>query len=198
VPAGPLEAAVAMTGRQLQRIEQGMGRGIRSRDDYCVVMLLGARLIRRLHDPGAFGHFSAATTAQLQLSRQVAELLGEGNAGDLRAAVEQCLARDQGWVRASRNALVGVTYGSGSVAPTAENVRRAADLAGQQRYTEAVDAQQRPSTPPPTPANAAGSSSSSPPTCIRSTRYAPSSSKSPRWTTTLPCCGPDGASPMCV
>jgi hypothetical protein len=142
VPAGPLEAAVAMTGRQLQRIEQGMGRGIRSRDDYCVVMLLGARLIRRLHDPGALGHFSAATTAQLLLSRQVAELLGEGDAGDLRAAVEQCLARDQGWVRASRNALVGVTYGSGSVAPTAENVRRAADLAGQQRYTEAVDAQQ--------------------------------------------------------
>ena len=98
-----------MTGRQLQRIEQGMGRGIRSRDDYCVVMLLGARLIRRLHDPGAAGHFSAATAAQLQLSRQVAEMLGEGDAADLRAAIEQCLARDQGWVRASRNALVGVT-----------------------------------------------------------------------------------------
>src|SRR6266702_5241841 len=131
-----------MTTRQLQRIEQGMGRGIRSRDDYCVVMLLGARLIRRLHDPGAAGHFSAATAAQLQLSRLVAEQLAEGDAADLRAAVEQCLARDQGWVRASRNALVGVTYGSGHVASAAEYVRRAADLAGQQRYTEAADAQQ--------------------------------------------------------
>ena len=142
IEAAALDDSVAMTGRQLQRIEQGMGRGIRSRDDYCVVMLLGARMIRRLHDPDAFGHFSAATAAQLQLSRQVADLLGEGDTADLRAAVEQCLARDPDWVRASRNALVGVTYGSGSVAPAAQHVRRAADLAGQQRYTEAVDAQQ--------------------------------------------------------
>jgi hypothetical protein len=55
-----------MTGRPLQRIEQGMGRGIRSRDDYCVVLLLGARLIRRLHDPSAVTHSSSATAAQLQ------------------------------------------------------------------------------------------------------------------------------------
>ena len=114
IEAAALDDTVAMTGRQLQRIEQGMGRGIRSRDDYCVVMLLGARLIRRLHDPGALGHFSAATAAQLQLSRLVAEQLAEGDAADLRAAVEQCLTRDPGWVRASRNALVGVTYGSGA------------------------------------------------------------------------------------
>jgi hypothetical protein len=118
-----------------------MGRGIRSRDDYCVIMLLGGRLIRRLHDPEAAAHFSAATAAQLQLSRLVAEQLAEGGA-DLPAAAEECLARAPGWVRASRNALVGIAYGSGSVAPTAEHVRRAADLAGQQRYTEAVDAQQ--------------------------------------------------------
>jgi len=142
IEAAALDDTVAMMGRQLQRIEQGMGRGIRSRDDYCVVMLLGARLIRRLHDPGATAHFSTATAAQLQLSRLVAEQLADGDAADLRAAVEQCLTRNPGWVRASRNALVGVTYGSGQVAPTAAPVRRAADLAGQQRYTEAVDAQQ--------------------------------------------------------
>jgi hypothetical protein len=94
-----------------------MGRGIRSRDDDCVVLLLGARLIRRLHDPGAIGHFSTATAAQLQLSRLVAEQLADGDAADLRAAVEQCLTRDKGWVLASRNALVGISYGSGHVAP---------------------------------------------------------------------------------
>jgi hypothetical protein len=141
IEAAALDDTVAMMGRQLQRIEQGMGRGIRSRDDYCVVLLLGARLIRRLHDPAAIGHFSTATAAQLQLSRLVAEQLAEGDA-DLHTAVEQCLTRDKGWVLASRNALVGVSYGSGHVAPTAAAVRRAADLAGQQRYTEAIDAQQ--------------------------------------------------------
>lgn len=66
-----------------------MGRGIRSRDDYRVVLLIGARLIRRLHDPGAAKHFSAATAAQLQMSRLFAEQLADGDATDLRAVVEQ-------------------------------------------------------------------------------------------------------------
>ena len=142
IESSALDDTVAMTARQLQRIEQGMGRGIRSRDDYCVVMLIGGRLMSRLHDADAPTHFSTATATQLQLSRLVAEQLAEGGVEDLRAAVEQCLTRNPGWVRASRNALVGVKYGSGSVAPTAAYQRRAVDLAGQQRYTEAADAQQ--------------------------------------------------------
>jgi hypothetical protein len=142
IEAAALDDTVAMTSRQLQRIEQGMGRGIRSRDDYCVVLLVGGRLMRRLHDPDALSHISAASAAQLRLSQLVAEQLAEGGAEDLRAAVEQCLTRNSGWVRASRNALVGVKYGSGSVVGTAAHVRRAVDLAGQRRYTEAADAQQ--------------------------------------------------------
>src|SRR5699024_5803446 len=39
--------------RQIQRIEQGMGRGVRSSDDYCVVLLLGGKLTQRLHQPKA-------------------------------------------------------------------------------------------------------------------------------------------------
>ena len=34
--------------RQLERIEQGMGRGVRSNDDYCAVLLLGPKLTGRL------------------------------------------------------------------------------------------------------------------------------------------------------
>jgi Rad3-related DNA helicase len=71
-----------MTSRQLQRIEQGMGRGIRSWDDYCLVLLVGGRLMRRLHDPEALSHLSAASAAQLRLSRLVAEQLAEGGAED--------------------------------------------------------------------------------------------------------------------
>ena len=98
--------------------------------------------MRRLRDPDALTHFSAASAAQLRLSRKVAEQLAEGGIDDLRAAVEQCLTRNQGWVRADRNALVGVKYGAGSVVSTAAHQRRALDLAGQQRYAEATDAQQ--------------------------------------------------------
>jgi hypothetical protein len=39
--------------RQMQRIEQGMGRGVRSNDDYCVVLLIGARLTARVKSPDA-------------------------------------------------------------------------------------------------------------------------------------------------
>jgi len=142
VEAAALDDTMAMMARQLQRVEQGMGRGVRSRDDHCVVMLLGSRLVRRLHDPNAASHFSPATRAQLTLSRQVAEQLASGSLDDLKAAVEQCLSRAGGWVRASRNALVGVKYGDGQVTDTAVYTRKAFDLAAQQRYPEAVDAQQ--------------------------------------------------------
>lgn len=142
VEAAALRDTAAMTGRQFQRIEQGMGRGIRSRDDYCVVMIMGARLISRLHDPDATGHFSAATVKQLELSREIARLLAEEDVPDLRAVVDQCLNRDPDWVQASRDNLVGVAYGPGHVASAAQYVRHAANLAGQGRYTEAADAQQ--------------------------------------------------------
>jgi replicative superfamily II helicase len=58
--------------RQIQRIEQGMGRGVRSSDDYCVVLLLGARLSQRMHDTEASTLFSPATRAQIELGRNVA------------------------------------------------------------------------------------------------------------------------------
>jgi len=51
-------------------------------------MLMGGKLVRRLHDPDALSHFSAATAAQLRLSRLAAEQLAEGSVEDLHAAVE--------------------------------------------------------------------------------------------------------------
>jgi hypothetical protein len=40
--------------RQVQRIEQGMGRGVRSNEDHCVVFLLGARLTQLVNDQGTW------------------------------------------------------------------------------------------------------------------------------------------------
>ena len=44
--------------REVQRIEQGMGRGVRDTDDYCAVLLLGANLGVATHDPVHLGLFS--------------------------------------------------------------------------------------------------------------------------------------------
>ena len=68
----------------MQRIEQGMGRGIRSNEDYCVVICMGARLLNVLYVQGAVRHFSPATRKQLELSREIAlQIEAKGGGGDL-------------------------------------------------------------------------------------------------------------------
>src|SRR5690606_16822863 len=58
--------------RQVQRIEQGMGRGVRSSDDHCVVLLLGGKLTHRLHHPEAEEMLWSARRAQIALGKVVA------------------------------------------------------------------------------------------------------------------------------
>lgn len=53
-----------------------MGRGVRSRDDRCTVLLLGSRLTHLLARPGNADYLSAATRAQIDLSRKAAPKLG--------------------------------------------------------------------------------------------------------------------------
>lgn len=92
--------------RQVQRIEQGMGRGVRSSDDHCVVLLLGSRLTQRLHQPEAEAMFSSATRAQLALGKSVAEQLRGQSLTKLSEIMELCLTQDDNWVEAGRNAVV--------------------------------------------------------------------------------------------
>lgn len=52
--------------REVQRIEQGMGRGVRDGEDYCAVLLLGAKLATAIHEVRHLALFSPATQAQLR------------------------------------------------------------------------------------------------------------------------------------
>lgn len=134
----------AMLMRQVQRIEQGMGRGVRSNDDYCVVLLLGSRLTQRIHHAGGARRFSPATRAQLQLSDEIADMLHKRPFADLAEVIEQCLGRDQGWVTASRDALDGVTYENHDLlSESAVAERKSFGLAELGRYAEASDWLQR-------------------------------------------------------
>lgn len=51
---------------QIQRIEQGMGRGVRSNTDYCLVFLLGNQLTDILYGDDGYKYFSNATQKQFQ------------------------------------------------------------------------------------------------------------------------------------
>lgn len=92
--------------RQIQRIEQGMGRGVRSSDDHCVVLLLGGRLTQRLHQPEAETMFSSATRAQISLGKNVASQVREQSLAEFRKILDLCLYQDDEWVEAGRNAVV--------------------------------------------------------------------------------------------
>ncbi len=94
--------------RHVERIEQGMGRGVRSNDDYCAVLLLGAKLTNRLRSPDGQAMLTAATVAQLNLSRKIAKKLNTPSVDDIKGVILQCLARDPDWVKVSKKALVSL------------------------------------------------------------------------------------------
>lgn len=137
-----LSGSASLVARQVQRLEQGMGRAVRSNEDHCVVLLLGARLAERLHGPGARAAFSPATRAQLDLSDGIACDLAARPLADLRDAIDQCLGRSPGWIAASRSVLAAVRYEPAKITAAATAGREAFGLAAGREYRAAVGALQ--------------------------------------------------------
>lgn len=94
--------------RQIERIEQGMGRGVRSNDDYCAVLLLGARLTARLRSPEGEEMLTPATKVQLELSRRIAKKLKNPEIGEIKSVISQCLDRDPDWIKVSKKILLNL------------------------------------------------------------------------------------------
>lgn len=126
--------------RQVQRIEQGMGRGVRSSDDHCVVLLLGGKLTQRLHQPEAEGMFSSATRAQINLGKSVAEQARGKSLADLRPILDLCFDQNDNWTQASRNAVVNAPpIGDGHLDQNQVRLREAFDAVRIGRPDIAVD-----------------------------------------------------------
>lgn len=138
--ASALLDSPTLRARDVQRIEQGMGRGVRDVNDHCAVLLLGAVLGMAVHDRTWLELFSPATRAQLELSRDVAlQLYGHGLDG-IRGALSVCLDRDPQWVQRSKFALAPVRYNDvGAVRPEAIAAREAFDLAVTGQTSQAAD-----------------------------------------------------------
>ncbi len=100
--------------RQIQKIEQGMGRGVRSNSDYCVVIFMGNKLSDTLIAMQGKSFFSNATLAQFNLSEEIwIQILNENNAPSLEeimSIADYSLKRDEEWVNMCRGALSNVTY----------------------------------------------------------------------------------------
>lgn len=125
--------------RQIHRLEQGMGRGVRSTDDYCLVLCLGHELVEAVTSPSKRPLFSPATRVQLDLSRQIAKQLGASGMAGLREAASSCLADDLSWRRASRSALSSVKHAEDLPVPALAIARREAyELAQIGQHKEAA------------------------------------------------------------
>jgi hypothetical protein len=125
--------------RQVQRIEQGMGRGVRSNEDHCVVLLIGSRLAQLVADPRSFARFSPATRAQLELSRDVASGLHDRPLDEILAVAGQALGRDPAWVRYAKLRLAGIPAPEGNVTGLAVARRAAFEAAVDGDHRRAAD-----------------------------------------------------------
>lgn len=137
--------------RQVQRIEQGMGRGVRSNEDHCVVFLLGSRLSQLTTDPRTVPQFSPATRAQLKLSHELASRSENQPLGQIMTLAQRALTRDGGWVKLAKKSLSQIDPDPGTVSQHAIARRLAFEAACHADYHtaarllgEAADASTKP------------------------------------------------------
>lgn len=126
--------------RQIERIEQGMGRGVRSNEDYCTVLLLGSKLTTRLRSPDGHQMLTPATKAQLNLSREIAKKLDQPSIDEIKSVIEQCLNRDPGWIKVSKKVLVSLKADDQlRLDPSKLALKAAYDEARANQYSNAVN-----------------------------------------------------------
>lgn len=82
--------------RIAQKIEQGVGRGVRGASDHCVVLLVG-RVVDWMRRDKNRKHFSPAFQAQLMIGDTVNSEIE--TAADLCGAIRQDLEPDPGWLK---------------------------------------------------------------------------------------------------
>ena len=125
--------------RQLERIEQGMGRGVRSNDDYCAVLLLGPKLTSRLRSPEGMAMLTPATSAQLELSRKIARKLDTPSVDEIKDVILQCIERDSDWIKVAKKILVSIeTDDQLRLDPSKLAIRAAFDAARANQHEKAL------------------------------------------------------------
>lgn len=92
----------------IQKVEQGMGRGIRSNTDYCGIILMNPSLIKTLYNDDPKGFFSEASQRQMEISEKLWEQMEETD--DVFEILECIFSRDDEWVTFSKENLIDCEY----------------------------------------------------------------------------------------
>ena len=89
-------ADAAVNSLLAQRIEQGIGRGTRGGADYCVIVLIGTKLVGWIGRKKNLDFLTASTRVQLKMGQEVSEAVTTPK--EVRETILKCLQRDPDWV----------------------------------------------------------------------------------------------------
>ena len=129
---------------QIQRIEQGMGRGVRSNSDSCCIVLMGDNLADILLRNNGVSFFSNATKEQYDLSKELWDLLKQENpkptVDDIFDLADYSLNREVEWIQKSKERLASVRYVSEpQFDRNTLSLRKAYDLSRTLQWQKAID-----------------------------------------------------------
>lgn len=89
--------------RIAQKIEQGIGRGVRGEKDYCAILIIGSELVRFMRSIATNKFFSAQTRKQIEIGIEIADMAKEDYDESnspmkvVFSLIRQLLNRDEGW-----------------------------------------------------------------------------------------------------
>lgn len=130
--------------QQAQKIEQGLGRTVRSVNDYSIVFLIGNDLVSKVYTKDFQSTMSPSTVAQIQMGKKVVDNLAKEN-GDLQnvmdEVVNKVLSRDRGWIQSHKSIISKVTNRErdNNLIAIAHFEKEAFILAKSNRFQEAAD-----------------------------------------------------------
>lgn len=88
-----------------QKVEQGIGRGVRGEKDYCVIIIIDNDLVRFINSNSTRKYFSPQTIKQIEIGEKIANLAQneqqeeDDSLKEVISLCKQLLKRDEGWKR---------------------------------------------------------------------------------------------------
>lgn len=89
--------------RLAQKIEQGLGRGVRGEKDYCAILVIGNDLVRFMRSTSTRKLFSNQTQKQIEIGIDLGKMaqeevkVGDQSLKPVCELIKQMLHRDEGW-----------------------------------------------------------------------------------------------------
>lgn len=129
---------------QAQKIEQGLGRAVRSVNDYAIIFLLGNDLVSNISNKEFQKFMSPQTVKQITLGSQIVGLInktGKPPGESIIEAMKQVLRRDKQWVQLHKKQISKATKPSVNVdlIKSAKIEREAFNLAFSGQYLTASE-----------------------------------------------------------